>query len=77
MKFKLGIESEMLKKLLLQNSYFVFLLLINVKMPTTVGIIAYMSMINFTIGILAFMSRINFTVGILAFMSRINFTVGI
>ena len=39
-----------------------FILIINVKMPTVVGIV----------GILTFMSKINI-VGILTFMSRINF----
>ena len=42
-------------------------MLINVKMPTIVGILTFMSMMNF---IFTFMSMINF---ILTFMSMINF----
>ena len=56
MKFQLVIKAKML----LKDDFFavkllvgVFILLINVKMPTIVGILTF-------IGILTFMSRINF-----------------
>ena len=65
-----------------------FILLINVKMPTIVGILTFISMINTTyerlkgiVGILTFISMINTTyerlkgiVGILTFISMINTT---
>ena len=49
-KFKLLIESNILKKKhfsYLKRSYFVFVMLINVKMPTIVGILTLMSRIEF------------------------------
>ena len=50
MKFQQLIKSEMLEKtnfLAFKLSYWVFIMLINVKMPTMVGISTFMSMINF------------------------------
>ena len=46
MKFQLLIKTEMLKNsvFLLSNKGVVFILLINVKMPTVVGILIFMSM---------------------------------
>ena len=49
-KLWLLIKADMLKKFLaLKLSDVVFILLINVKMPTIVGILTVMSMINFMI----------------------------
>ena len=46
MKFQLLIKTKMLKNTDFSLSYLVFILLINVKMPTNVGILTYMSTIN-------------------------------
>ena len=50
-KFHLLIKSKMLKRIFLafKLSYDVFILLINVKMPTIVGILTFMSRINFVL----------------------------
>ena len=50
MKFQLLVKTKMLKKwriLFLSNSNVGFIMLINVKMPTVVGILTFMSRINF------------------------------
>ena len=49
-----------------------FILLINVKMPTIVGILTFISMINTTSERL---KARNFFVGILVFMSSLNFVL--
>ena len=51
-----------------------FILLINVKMPTVVGILTLISWINTFVGILTFISWINTIIGILTFISWINTT---
>ena len=51
MKFNLLIKAKMVKKKdLLFNSDVVFIMLINVKMPTVVVILTFMSMINCMLG---------------------------
>ena len=49
MKFQLLIKTKILtnEEVSLSLSYVAFIMLINVKMPTTVGILTFMSMINF------------------------------
>ena len=47
MKFQLLLKTEVLKILVLELSDVVFILLLNVKMPTIVGILTFMSMIYF------------------------------
>ena len=51
MKFHQLIKSKMLKKFfkLFKFSDVVFIMLINVKMPTIVGILTFMTMIHFTL----------------------------
>ena len=54
MKFKLLIKSKMLKlkvSLLFKLSDVVFIMLINVKMSTTVDILTFMSIINFMLSL--------------------------
>ena len=49
MKFQLLIKTKIIKKTILAFKLWdvVFIILINVKMPTLVGILTFMSMINF------------------------------
>ena len=49
MKFQLIVKARMRKKTFLASKLtdVVFIMLINVKMPTTVGILTFMSMLNF------------------------------
>ena len=55
MKFQLLIKTKMLKNkrhFLLSNTYnVVFIMLINVKMPTIVGILTFISMIKFMLNL--------------------------
>ena len=46
MKFQLLIKAKMLKNIFLAVTLSVFILLINVKMSTIVGILKFMNMIN-------------------------------
>ena len=52
-KFQLLIKTETLKKRVVSHafklSYDIFIMLINVKMPTIVGILTFMSRINFVL----------------------------
>ena len=65
MKFRLSINVEIVKisgKFKFNTQHLIiYPVLINVKMPTVVGILTFMSRINLIVGILTFMSRINFS----------------